>query len=467
MSLLQQQRDSHISNQRQRSPARIYHDTFFRHQMFNFHMLGSGFSSTTLDVIRQQAGRINRQLRRMLCNADSQTFSDHTAMARLEQSIFTNLRDPSVECVLIPRDITYPALCTLYTIASKSGYTLRLCFDSFNTGAHFCGFCIFQYQISGNSILTEFELHYIRDVELDLAPLTTSPPDSIFRIHVADLPSTSNIDRKLTDFGISVLERVFPCDGGRRDVLPIIKEFLPQETNISFYSRSLWEYMFHLAFVILPSPPVSAEMKKMVFLETTSNDTTYRSRKHKLFAQKPGFVYFWDDLTRTPPFVSSLTPEHLLTFQNLLWSIFPQARKSLECLTSEYVRSRDSLNFHSDKALFRFLRRFEFVILNFLGASRTLAIRPQPPHHHTTKFFIECSEMNTVVLTPMANEIFQHSKLPTSNTNDPHSLTLAFRTAIRITSGFRFYPALRNHFPNLETIENTPPINGVVLAGSV
>ena len=435
--------------------------------MFNFHMLGNSFASTTLDVIRLQAGRINRQLRRMLCNADSQTFSDCTTIARLEQSIFTNLRDPSVNCVLIPRDTTYPALCTLYTIGSKAGYTVRLCFDSFDTGAHFCGFCIFPYQISGNSTLTEFDLNYVRDVKLDLDPLTTSPPESIFRTHVADLPSTINIDKKLTDFGISVLERVFPCDGGRRDVLPIIKEFVPQETNISFFSRNLWEYMFHSAFIILPSPPVSAEMRKMVFLETTSNDTTYRSRKHKLFAQKQGLVYFWDDLTRTPPFESSLTPEHLLSFQNTLLDIFPQALKSLECLTSEYVRSRDMLTFHCDKALFRCLRRFEFVILNFLGASRTLAVRPKPPHHRTEKFFIECTEANTVVLTPMANELFQHSKLPTSNTQDPHSLTLAFRTAIRITSAFRFYPALRNHFPNLETIENTPPINGVVFAGRV
>ena len=125
--------------------------------MFNFHMLGNSFSSTTLDVIRPQAGQINRQLRRMVCNADSHTFSDRTAMARLEQSIFTNLRDPSVNCVLIPRDITYPALSTLYTIGSKSGYTLRLCFASFHSGAHFCGFCIFPYQISGNRLQSVHE----------------------------------------------------------------------------------------------------------------------------------------------------------------------------------------------------------------------------------------------------------------------------------------------------------------------
>ena len=346
--------------------------------MFTFHMLDSSFSSTTLDEIRPHSGRINRQLRRMLCNADLHTFSDRIAMARLEQSIFTNLRVPSVECVLIPRDITYPALTALYTIGSKFGFSLRICFESFSSDSHFCGFCIFPYLISGTSDLNEFQLPYVRDIKLDLDPNTTSLSNSIFKTHVVDLPSITNIENKLTDFGISVLEHVFPCDGGRCDVLPIIKEFLPQEVNISLYSRSLWEYIFHSAFIILPSPPTSAHMRKMVFLETTSDDTTYRSRKHKLFAQQPGLIYFWDDLTRTPPFVSSLTPKHLLAFQNLLLGIFPQALKSLECLTSECICSRDRLNFHADKALFSFLQRFEFVILNFLGAPRTLAVKPKP-----------------------------------------------------------------------------------------
>jgi len=120
--------------------------------------------------------------------------------------------------------------------------------------------------------------------------------------------------------------------------------------------------------------------------------------------------------THYPPFLKSL----YVTLCEVLPSL---ACLTPDCLPTWYKTGKVRLTFHQDKSGEEFFGRRELVILLFAGSPRDLAIK----HNHFYRT-IHCTSQNTIILTPCANDIFWHAKLPVKSTT--HSLTFAFRRGI-------------------------------------
>ena len=122
---------------------------------------------------------------------------------------------------------------------------------------------------------------------------------------------------------------------------------------------------------------------------------------------------------RTVPY-----PPHLKTLHETLCEFLPSfACLTPDCLPTWYKTGKIRLKFHQDKFGEKTFGRRELVILLFAGAPRDLAIK----HKHFLRT-LSCTSQNTIILTPCANQIFFHAKLPSKCDN--HSLTFAFRCGL-------------------------------------
>ena len=117
-------------------------------------------------------------------------------------------------------------------------------------------------------------------------------------------------------------------------------------------------------------------------------------------------------------------PPALRVLYEKLCDLLPSlAHQCPDCLPTWYEPGRISLNYHQDKSCEKLFGRRELVLLLFAGAPRNLAIK----RHRQGRIIeiLRCTALQTIVLTPAANKIFFHAKLPEDvNTS---SLTFAFR----------------------------------------
>ena len=104
-------------------------------------------------------------------------------------------------------------------------------------------------------------------------------------------------------------------------------------------------------------------------------------------------------------------------------SFLPFADQTGDCLPTYYKNGKKSLNLHQDKCGEAYFGRRELVILLFAGDSRRLIIKREGFERT-----ILCVPRMTVVLTPSANKIFYHGKLPSKSAKP--SITFAFRRGI-------------------------------------
>ena len=122
-----------------------------------------------------------------------------------------------------------------------------------------------------------------------------------------------------------------------------------------------------------------------------------------------------------------------------------------ECLPAIYS-GPDSLYWHVDDVGQEYYQIRESVSLFFSGNPRILQFKPltEPkslprsfPPYRTMAISIECSEQIYVHMTPLANEMFRHSKVPCDT--EGLSVTLAFRRGIPLKAARKLYPHLRRY----------------------
>ena len=233
-------------------------------------------------------------------------------------------------------------------------------------------------------------------------------------------------------------------------ILNIIRSFVSTDHDFRCFSPLLQELLYSAAFVVLPAPLLdeSEHLSLWRSCHPPTGRRRYRSRTHRLFAESDQFAYWWDDLSKRPPFLSYTYPQPLLEWRKTIESKLPQICSAPHCLLAGYARRSDKLKLHTDSELGEYLNDFELVILTFLGGNRDLLIRSSSRQCDFSRT-ITCTRNIMVVLTPYGNRHFVHGKLPARPCQEPRAATLAFRTAISFTDAFRIYPDFQQHVPPL------------------
>ena len=161
--------------------------------------------------------------------------------------------------------------------------------------------------------------------------------------------------------------------------------------------------------------------------EVSTGYTNFGNRGHRLMSYTQGRVYFWHG---APPLMSSAFGHHLFTATSSLMSSFSWMTGARDCLLTSYRHGSDHLNFHADI----FDGRPELVILLFAGGVRDLLFRIVGKKRHFQT--ISCTPDLCVIITPLANTLFQHAKSRSSHDSSP-SLSFAYRHALSLVDACR------------------------------
>ena len=426
---------------------------------FMLHVLGQRLPATVDPgislQIRTPGRRLKRRLDTVCCASD-----DASLQRQLRQSVETIFRDSTVDvCVIFRRSVsmyTFSLLCELQQIL---GLHLAPIFKSLSEGAGVTAFCLVASVPSGSDRAKTFLRDYLLQIHLRLPP--TPILTNRTTAHICDWPEVDTVVDCTVSYSLYRLESEFSQLGA--DVLDIIRQFLTGPTQQGMFSDKMWEFLFASCVFCVPLPLIGQTLRSSLFHELQESDPSlYRNRRHRLFSAELGRAYWWDNLGKSPPFVSNINPTSLTTLREKVSQIFPQLDLCPDMLTSEYKRRRDNLGSHRDRGLIEHLQRPEFVALYFIGANRDLLFTPSPRFRQKFNRKISSNTKDLVVMSPMANNLFYHGKLPATEPKQTHALTLAFREAVKITDAFGTYPKLRNHFPNLVSEKEVTPIFGTV-----
>lgn len=365
-----------------------------------------------------------------------------------------------LDFILFPADVSLYSLVMLISFAKELDATFYVTFSQFLDGERVRGFALGRNFMPGFEFTPyqTYHLQYLKQMRLTLPP-SLMPKPRVWSLidfpHVTDFPRLDRVMRTLDSYGLHLISQRLPSE-----IIGLVNEFLACPGHQSEFTTLLWNFLCDVAIVTIKAPDISHKFHDDLVKDTESTHTTnYKTRRHKLFSETPGHVYFWDNLQQHPPFVSQRFPASLLRLYTLLDFCFPQIRFSPSVLTSEYRKICEYLSLHRDIALKKYLGRPEFVILFFLGGMRTLKVVPRARNSPFSRL-IACESSKYVVLTPLANEIFLHGKMPGSDPNSAHALTLAFRQTARIFELLPHYPLLRQHFPNI-SLDTNPSIHKI------
>ena len=207
-------------------------------------------------------------------------------------------------------------------------------------------------------------------------------------------------------------------------------------TKSSEYSIARWRWTFDRSVLQIPlSQQIVDLIDDPVLMSEASfaEFTQFGNRSHCLMSYSKGRVYFWSG---APPLISSVYGPHLFTTTSLLMTNFPWMNRFRDCLLTLYRNGNDHLNFHSDI----FDGHPESVILFFAGVSRDLCFRIIGAKDHLMS--IPCTSDLCVILTPLANILFQHAKSRSSRGSGP-SLSLAYRNALSLVDACRRHRRIR------------------------
>ena len=138
------------------------------------------------------------------------------------------------------------------------------------------------------------------------------------------------------------------------------------------------------------------------------------------FGNKQGNQMYWEG---SKAYSTVLNPPNLSGLYVHLCAFIPFADQTPDCLPTFYKNGRKQLSLHQDKFGEDYFGRRELVILLFEGVCRSLIIK-----RGGFSRIIQCTPEVTVVLTPCANSLFWHGKLPSESRNS--STTFAFRRGI-------------------------------------
>jgi hypothetical protein len=222
---------------------------------------------------------------------------------------------------------------------------------------------------------------------------------------------------------------------GASALITLVFSFLGN-TSLSEYSIARWHWTFDRSVLQISLVQQVADlMDDPVLMSEASlaEFTQFGNRSHCLMSYSKGRVYFWSG---APPLLSSVYGPHLFKTTSLLMTNFPWMNAFRDCLLTLYRNGNDHLNFHSDI----FDGHPESVILFFAGVSRDLCFRIMGEKDHFMS--ISCTSDLCVILTPLANILFQHGKSRSFRGSGP-SLSLAYRNALGLVDACRRHHRIR------------------------
>ena len=142
------------------------------------------------------------------------------------------------------------------------------------------------------------------------------------------------------------------------------------------------------------------------------------------------------------PLIALRNPPELQDLLSILQQEHPFMSSLHECLPAVYDKPNHRLRWHQDDEGRAYHHMAEALALVFTGAPRRLNFKPYFSMHPRleTIYSLKCVENFIVLISPLANEIFYHSKAR-SNCSEP-SVTLAWRRGIPIEKAKSLYPHL-------------------------
>ena len=216
-----------------------------------------------------------------------------------------------------------------------------------------------------------------------------------------------------------------------------MSEALP---SIRLISNDSWDWLFCYTITVahIPQEISLLAQRAAEIIQTHKLRSSYTWR-YTLFGRE-NFIYFWNRSMR--PLTTLSTPPELKDLLSMLQHKHPFMSSLHECLPAVYDKPNHRLRWHQDDEGRAYHHMAEALALIFTGSPRRLNFKPcfsMYPHLETI-YSLKCLENFIVFISPLANEIFYHSKAR-STCSEP-SVTLAWRRGIPIEKAKSLYPHL-------------------------
>ena len=236
--------------------------------------------------------------------------------------------------------------------------------------------------------------------------------------------------------------------GFQRDVIECIFSFLEairHPNSFASYSDDFWCRLLLQCFDIRV---VRCKKMKEVLSRLPSSQNTSRFRDHTSWKSatysNSRLAYWWSHI-KDDPLISQPLTDDLCTLRQCLTDMMPTTSKLNLCLNAFYPGPTSMLAPHQDKELRKWLGELEDVACAFAGAPRQLALGPNCQWRDKQRkrfppFKVHCSSSNVVRIRPIANLLFVHAKLQSTNPAPSHTFT--WRRGIPINSIKSYYPRI-------------------------
>ena len=213
------------------------------------------------------------------------------------------------------------------------------------------------------------------------------------------------------------------------------------KTSLRDVSRDSWLWLFfHCTRIESISSAASEAIESAAFHLNTGAFRKRRTWKFHLYG-RPDHIYFWG---RMCPLMASALPETLSRVSSSLATTLPLITDLPECLVARYEKPNDKLRYHQDTEGRKYYNMAELLILTFAGYPRKLNFKQIFSMYPDRELVltIECTNNIAVQVSPLANELFLHSKAK-SGCTDP-STTFAWRRGVPIEKERLLCPICRS-----------------------
>ena len=210
--------------------------------------------------------------------------------------------------------------------------------------------------------------------------------------------------------------------------------------SIRLISTDTWDWLFlYTVRVDHISQEVSLQAERASDIVLTHKLRSSYSWNYTFFG-RTNHVYFWNNSMR--PLVASSTPPELHDLKSMLQKSHPFMLPLHECLPAVYNKPNHRLRWHQDNEGRAYHQMAEALAFIFTGAPRRLNFKPVFSMYPRLEliYSLKCTNNIIVTVTPLANEIFLHSKA--RSTCAKPSITLAWRRGIPFAEAMHLYPHL-------------------------
>ena len=211
------------------------------------------------------------------------------------------------------------------------------------------------------------------------------------------------------------------------------------KTSLRDVSRDSWFWLFFYCTQIESISPAASEAIESAATHLNTDEFRKRRRwKFHLYG-RPNHLYFWG---RMRPLMANGLPETLNRVSSSLATTLPLILDLPECLVARYDKPNDKLSYHQDTEGREYYHMAEPLILTFAGFPRKLHFKPFFSMYPDRELVltIECTNNIAVQVSPLANELFLHSKAKSGCIDS--STTFAWRRGVPIEKARHLYPHL-------------------------